>query len=409
MNIRAVTAFVDVSYPLDETVIARAGETLKRVRAGLEASGFTVQTARLASQPIADAIPPSELKGLPAFARDLEKSIKEHGIDYASLGNIRLTDDSGYLAIIPATLGETQTIFMSAEIARVGIGVDLARIKAAANAISQAATITADGFGNLRLAMLANVRAWSPFFPAAHHGGGKMRMAVATESADVALTAITSAKSLAEARQNLVAEIERLAGLMEKAAREALNPGEAEFQGIDFSLAPYPEDSRSIGAALEALGLPAVGSAGTLFAAAFLTEAIERARFTRTGFCGLMLPVLEDSVLARRASESLLNVTDLLTYSAVCGTGLDTLPLPGDMTGPELAAILLDVAALALRLDKQLTARLMPLPGKKAGDPTNFDFEFFAPSRVLAVTRGGLTGLLAGAESIDLSPRHSIR
>ena len=34
-------------------------------------------------------------------------------------------------------------------------------------------------------------------------------------------------------------------------------------------------------------------------------------------------------------------------------------------------ALLLDVAALALRLNKPLTARLMPIPGKKAGRNTN--------------------------------------
>ena len=72
-----------------------------------------------------------------------------------------------------------------------------------------------------------------------------------------------------------------------------------------------------------------------------------------------MLPVLEDSVLALRAAEGQLTVSDLLSYSAVCGVGLDTVPLPGDTSEDTLTGILLDVAALATRLNKPLTARLI--------------------------------------------------
>jgi uncharacterized protein (UPF0210 family) len=44
-----------------------------------------------------------------------------------------------------------------------------------------------------------------------------------------------------------------------------------------------------------------------------------------------------------------------------------------------------DVAALAVQLDKPLTARLLPVPGKRAGDLTSYDFPYFANGRVLAV------------------------
>jgi len=86
----------------------------------------------------------------------------------------------------------------------------------------------------------------------------------------------------------------------------------------------------------------------------------------------------------------------------VCGTGLDTIPLPGDVTADQIAALLLDLSALALRLDKPLTARLMPIPGKKAGDPTDFDFSFFANSKVMTLEADPLTGLLARDEVFQL-------
>ena len=175
------------------------------------------------------------------------------------------------------------------------------------------------------------------------------------------------------------------------------------FAGIDFSLAPFPEEARSIGTAMERLGVERFGASGTLFAAAFLTDCLRRARYPRCGFNGLMLPVLEDATLADRSREGLFTVNDLLLYSAVCGTGLDTVPLPGDVSEEELAGILLDVAALALRLDKPLTARLMPIPGTKAGDQTEFDFSYFANGRVSTSRGWAALGCSSGQLAGNLS------
>ncbi|MDX1688504.1 MAG: DUF711 family protein, partial [Candidatus Promineifilaceae bacterium] len=141
-------------------------------------------------------------------------------------------------------------------------------------------------------------------------------------------------------------------------------------------------------------------------AAAFVAEAIDRADFDRCGFSGLMLPVLEDSVLATRAGEGQLTINDLLSYAAVCGVGLDTVPLPGDVSEDSLTAILLDVAALAVRAGKPLTARLMPLPGLEAGDPVHFDFPYFADCRVMSLAGSGVSGLLAMPARLDFDGIH---
>ena len=175
-----------------------------------------------------------------------------------------------------------------------------------------------------------------------------------------------------------------------------------DFGGIDYSLAPFPSIELSLGTAMERLGVPQVGLHGSLAAAAILADSIDRADFPHTGFSGMMLPVLEDATLAARAAEGSLTVKDLLLYSAVCGTGLDTVPLPGDTSEEQLRAVLLDLAALAMRLDKPLTARLMPIPGKCAGDPTDFDFAFFANSRVMALEAVSLETPLGGGEFFPL-------
>ena len=47
------------------------------------------------------------------------------------------------------------------------------------------------------------------------------------------------------------------------------------------------------------------------------------------------MPVLEDTRLAQLWAEGALSMDQLLAYSAVCGTGLDTIPLPGDISASE--------------------------------------------------------------------------
>ena len=193
-----------------------------------------------------------------------------------------------------------------------------------------------------------------------------------------------------------------LAALAESVAEDF----DIRFSGLDFSLAPFPGEDTSLGGAMERLGI-ALGGGGAAAAASVIMSALDAAQYRRAGFNGLMLPVLEDSVIAARAASGQLRVTDLLLYSAVCGTGLDTLPLPGDISADALIGILLDVATLALRLDKPLTARLMPLPGKVAGEACGLeDFAYFAPGRVVAAPAGLVPGgLFAGEGAFRMRSR----
>ena len=320
------------------------------------------------------------------------------------------SDESRYIngeviGVIPEMLASTTIVFLSGVMALPGAGLSLPGVRACAEIIHRVAGLDPNGFANLRFAALANVPPGSPFFPAAYHVGNEPAFALATEAADLAVTAFDGASSLEQARQRLVAALDYHGRALLGVAEPLAGKFGLEFGGIDFSLAPFPQEARSLGTAFERLGLPAVGMHGSLAAAAFLADTIDRADFPRAGFSGLMLPVLEDSVLAQRAAQGLLGVNDLLLYSAVCGTGLDTVPLPGDTGVEQLQAVLLDVAALAQRLEKPLTARLMPVPGKAAGDPTGFDFPYFANSRVLALNAQPLSGLLAGEETIALQRR----
>jgi hypothetical protein len=140
--------------------------------------------------------------------------------------------------------------------------------------------------------------------------------------------------------------------------------------GIDPTPAPLADVS--IGAAIEAYTGAKFGSSGTMTAALIITTAVKAVPVKQIGYSGLMVPVMEDKLLAQRWAEGTYNTDNLLSYSAVCGTGLDTIPLPGDITEEQLARMFGDVASLAWKWHKPLSARLQPVKGKHPGDMTSF-------------------------------------
>lgn len=403
MKIRSITYFADLEWPLNIEALENAGNFVKAAQTAYEEAGYEVQTVRLATTPfpakLAKASDPIEM------VKSIEVAVMGSGFDYLSLGPAQLPNLDSY-SLITDLIAATEFTFFSGVMAE-NENISLAAIKACAKVVFKTAKLDPDGFSNLHFSAVANMPSGSPFFPASYHAGGPDRFAIATEAADLAVNAFENAKTVEEAINTLVSSLEEHGAHISQVAENLVRESGITYGGIDFSLAPFPEDELSIGTALEELGVPALGQHGSLAAVALLANALDKADFPHAGFSGLMLPVLEDARMAQRAAEGVLTIKDLLMYSAVCGTGLDTVPIPGDVTEKQLAAILLDVAALSTRLNKPLTARLMPVPGKKAGDATEFDFPFFANSKVLALNAEPLTGVLAGDEDISLRPLHS--
>jgi uncharacterized protein len=404
MKIRSITYFCNPGYPLDEKKLRAAGQFAAEAKKAFEEAGFEVQTTRLATVPFPRMLGAEKIGETPKLAEKLSAVVNEAGIAYAALGPAVPEMPASY-EVIPEAIAVSKQVFFSGILADHRIGISLPAVHACARIIARTSSLEPNGFANLQFAALANVPPGAPFFPAAYHEGEEPAFAVAVEAADLAVSAFEEASSVEEGRTKLITSIEIYTRQIVTVANLLKYRFSLRFGGIDFSLAPFPKEAQSIGAAFERLGVSRTGLHGSLTAAAILTEAIDRADFPHAGFSGLMLPVLEDKMLAWRAAEGTLSVKDLLLYSAVCGTGLDTVPLAGDTTPEQISALLLDLAALALRLDKPLTARLMPVPGKKAGDPTGFTFEFFANSRVMALRAEPLKGPLAGEETFSLKPK----
>jgi uncharacterized protein (UPF0210 family) len=404
MKIRSITYFMNVGWPLKEDRIQTAGIFLSTAKKAFEEAGYTVQTTRIASVSFTKLLGADAISLLTRFAQRLSNAIAANGIEYASLGPA-LPDVPESYEMIPDAIAASKNIFFSGIMATAEDGIYLPALRSCAEVVIRNATLSPDGFANLRFAALANVPPGGPFFPAAFHDSDTPTFALALEAADLAVEAFAGAKSVEEGRKALVNELENHARKLAYAAEPLKFRFSVRFGGIDFSLAPFPTEAQSLGAAFEKLGAPKVGQHGSLAAASILTDAIDRADFPRAGFSGLMLPVHEDAVLAKRAAEKTLTVKDLLMYAAVCGTGLDTVPLPGNVTADQIAALLLDISALALRLHKPLTARLMPVPGKKAGEATTFAFDYFANSRVMALEAEPLGKLFAGHETFTVHPK----
>ncbi|MBV9121203.1 MAG: DUF711 family protein, partial [Chloroflexi bacterium] len=324
------------------------------------------------------------------MARGIEDAATAAGIEYVSLGPA-----SAEAGIIVDVISSTSQTFLNLPVTPAG-EVDLPAVEAAAQAVFRIAQETEAGFGNLRFAATAGCGPNIPFFPAAYHDGGHPKFSLALQAADLVCAAFEDAGSLTAAAERLAEKLLEADRMLTAPAKQLEREFAIEYLGADFSPAPFPDEQTSIAGAFQRLGLERFGAAGTVYAAALLTRALKTSPIKHWGFNGLMLPVLEDLKLAAGSRSGDFTVNDLLLYSAVCGTGLDTVPLPGDTSEDELAGIILDMGALSVALNgKPLTARLLPVPGKQAGDLTEFDFEYFANGAVLA-TKGISAGALFG-------------
>jgi uncharacterized protein (UPF0210 family) len=385
VKIRAITVGSEIGFPFDEQVIVNAGRFAGQVRTAFAAQGVEVQTVRFATQPFPFYLGGKSEHDVLRFIVDLQRCCLDHGMDYCALGpvNPRVPEETRLLELLPRLIAETEVIFASALLGEVTQPVSFATARKIARVIRAIAWASPEGFGNLRFAGVINCPPHTPFFPAAFHQGPPA-FTLACEAADVIAAATAPDLEPAELRVRIRHTLEmRMRPLQDLAQR--LAGTHFRFCGIDLSPAPGSAPADSIAYALERIGLGRFGESGTLTAAATVTSALKETSLLTCGYCGLMLPVLEDAGLAERNNQGLLRLSNLLAYSAVCGTGLDTIPLPGETSEEQLTALLLDVATLGWKLGKPLSARLFPIPGKQAGDLTEFDFSYFVNTRVMAI------------------------
>lgn len=380
--VRALTLGVSEPHPLDARAIEQAAEKLRRTADVFGRAGYDVQTLRLSTRPVLSDLGGWVPDAVALYAGDLQGALEAAGVEFCSLGPARRGTTPDRIVGLADLIVGREALNCSVMVATVGAGLDLVAARAAAEVMLRLASETKEGFGNFNFAALACVGPGSPFFPAAYHAG-PANLTVALQGAGIVAEAMQGGADLADVtrrtRESLVAQ----AGPVVKLTEELASDLGVYFGGIDLS--PAPDGDDSIAAAMEQAGLGPFGAPGTLALAAAITPGLQSTGLPTCGYCGLMLPVMEDVVLAQRWAEGRLGLDQLLAYSAVCGTGLDTVPLPGDSSAGELAKVICDVASLAVRLRKPLSARLLPVPGKRAGEITDFSSPYLVNTVIKAL------------------------
>ena len=378
-KIRAITAFINLDRAQYQLQVADALKMLRRAQTTFESRGYQVQTIRIATQPF-----PEYTKGLSkeqtlAFFKQYD-ALAEKEKFAASIGPAMLNseDSDSQAELLGEILSNTKKLNGTVVVAGED-GVRWNAVGAAARVMKQLEE-TEHSQGNFRFAAIAMVPPLTPFFPAAYHTGFGHQFAIALESANVVAAAFKDARDLGMARQRLIDSLAATAFDVEHHAGRVDQETGWAYVGIDLS--PAPSGDVSIGAAIESLTTQPFGMSGTLTTAATITAAVKDVKVKQTGYSGLMLPILEDTRLAQRWSEGHVSLDALLSYSAVCGTGLDTVPLPGDISAEQLSLIISDVASLAVKWHKPLSARLLPVLGKGWGEMTEFNDPFLVNAKL---------------------------
>jgi uncharacterized protein len=376
--IRTITLGLADPHPLPFDKIQYAADTLREASARYAEAGYEVQTVRLSTRPVLDDLadwsPDAQLR----YVQELQRMLDDVGISFCSLGPAQAARPDFPLDrvdLIADALATTTAINMTVQLATSEYAPRMEAALRCAWVMKRLAEETPEGFGNFRFAALACVAPGCPFFPSAYHAG-PISLSLGVQSVGVVDEALRSLRS-----ENHPVDLEAASEHIKNALVDYLTPvvelgqqcaveQQIAFGGIDLSPAPLGDDS--IAGALEMFDYGHIGAPGTVAVAAALTHALKHTGLPTCGYCGVMLPVLEDAILGKRWEEGLLHVHQLLLYSAVCGTGLDTIPLPGDIEVGSIAGLLLDVATLATRLNKPLSARLFPVFGKQSGELTAF-------------------------------------
>jgi uncharacterized protein (UPF0210 family) len=374
-KVRAITAFVRLEPATLDRQIADALTVLRNAKADFARRGYQTETIRIVTQPLAELVGGQADDDALRLLKTLDDlSAKEGFIPSVGAAMMRDTDDPRTMHLLATALSTLPNIQASSIIAAED-GIHWQVIRESAALVHYLTDHAAPSHGNFNFTATAMVKPYGPFYPGAYHSGAGRRFSIGFESANVvqevfARTHGDFAGSVAELTRQLTIHARVAASV---GARVAATTGWT-FMGVDPTPAPLGEVS--IGAAIETYTGAKFGSSGTMTAALIITTAVKAVPVRQVGYSGLMVPVLEDKLLAQRWAEGTITTDALLAYSAVCGTGLDTIPYPGDISVDQLARIFGDVASLAWKWHKPLSARLQPVAGKRAGDLTQFDGPF---------------------------------
>ena len=310
--------------------------------------------------------------------------------------------DRALIEAIPQALAETDRVCSSVNVASTRSGINMDAVLMMGKIIKEAASRTAaqDGLACAKLCVFANIPEDIPFMAGAYMGIGESDAVinvgvsgpgVVKKAIDRAL-ASDSKPDLGQISEIIKRTAYKVTRVGELIGREVAQVLGIRFGVVDLSLAPTPNVGDSVGEIFQSLGLKSIGVPGSTAALAMLNDAIKKGgAFASShvgGLSGAFIPVSEDLNIGEAARAGFLSIEKLEAMTSVCSVGLDMVAIPGDTSEETIAAIIADEMAIGVINKKTTATRLIPVPGKKAGD-----FAFFGgllgQSVIMAVNNGG--------------------
>ncbi|MDR2460093.1 MAG: PFL family protein [Deltaproteobacteria bacterium] len=355
-----------------------------------EKYGIPVVNKRLAVSPIAALAGPFTSEELIRVARALDKAASEVGVDfvggYSALVEKGFTKgDSALINSIPTALSETQRVCSSVNVASSRDGINMDAVALMGEIIKQTAFLSKDldGLACAKLVVFSNIPPDMPFMAGAYSGLGEPDAVinvgvsgpgVVKKAIDRAM--LTGDKSFGDLSEVIKRTAYKVTRVGEILGREVAGLLGLPFGVVDLSLAPAPQVGDSVGEIFQSFGLKAIGAPGSTALLALLNDAVKKGgAFASShvgGLSGAFIPVSEDLGIGAAVKDGFLGLEKLEALTSVCSVGLDMVSLPGDTTSATLAAIIADEMAIGVINHKTTACRLIPVPGKKAGDRVNY-------------------------------------
>ena len=371
-KVRAITGFVRLDRAQLAKQVGDALTVLRSAKREFEKQGYGVESLRIVTQPLGELVDGlSDPDALALLQRFDALSTKERFLPGVGPAMLRDSDDPRPMRILARALSTLPNIEGNAVLAGED-GIHWKVIRESAALLREVTDHSPGSIGSFNFTGTAMLQPYSPFYPGAYHTGAGRQFSIGLEGASVVQEVFSARpRDFDGAVAELTRQLTVHAKVTESIGQRVASATGWTFAGVDPT--PAPLGGVSIAAAIESYTGARFGSSGTMTAALIITTAVKAVPVKQVGYSGLMVPVMEDKVLARRWAEGGVNIDSLLAYSAVCGTGLDTVPLPGDVSEEQVSRIFGDVASLAWKWRKPLSARLQPVKGKKAGEQTEFN------------------------------------
>ena len=404
-KVRTITTFILLGkdQSLWQGQIKKATGLCADVTLELEKSGYTVQTNRIVTNPFGEYLNTSSIE---AASKDL--TFLNGLIQRAEVGDIRIRFAIGEARTAQEISLVPQLIKAFGDLCNICVNISLddndildnGLILKSAEAVKHISEITPRGEGNFNFTVNFNCDPLIPYFPASYHSQvlGDC-FVIGLETPDLLIQTLGDANEALSHSVRVCTHNERfkryyevmsealghhISAINEIVTAANLNHG-FTFAGFDSSAAPS-KDCGSMAEVYELMGVAHFGASGTVEASSLLTKVFKSVQGVElVGFSGLMLALTEDTGLAAGTLKPDYDIRALLTYSSVCGIGLDTVPIPGDTSTDKIAALMRDTGTMAFRLNKPLTVRLFPVPGLSAGDITAFESDDLCNCAVLDV------------------------